>query len=88
VPSHFTLWKAKDFIAVRRSIPAKPEPLVLKEVTASVCHRRKKPEEWKVVASIDAWFFGTGYLDEHEARQLADWLARYAEWREAQEDSE
>ena len=66
-------------------IPAKPERLVLKEVTASICHRKQKPEPWKVVVSIDATFPGTGYLSGDEARQLADWLARYADWREAQE---
>jgi hypothetical protein len=85
VPSYFTLWKAKDFIAVRRRIPAKPERLVLREVTASICHRKKKPEEWKVVAAIDATFPGTGYVDAAEARQLAAWLTRYAVWREAQD---
>jgi hypothetical protein len=70
---------------VSRRIPAKPERLVLKEVAASICHRKKKPETWKVVASIDATFPGTGYLDAAEARQLADWLNRYADWREAQD---
>jgi hypothetical protein len=70
----------------RRRIPAKPpERLVLKEVAASICHRKKKPQAWRAVASIDATFPGTGYLDAHEARQLADWLNRYADWREAQE---
>jgi hypothetical protein len=69
----------------RRRIPAKPERLVLKEVTASICHRKKKPETWEVVASIDAAFPGTGYLDGDEARQLADWLTRFADWREAQD---
>jgi hypothetical protein len=77
-------WKANCFIAVRRRIPAKPERLVLKELEASICHRKKKPETWKVVASIFT-FPGTGYLDGDEARQLADWLTRYADWREAQE---
>ena len=66
-------------------IPAKPERLVLKEVAASICHRKKKPETWKVVASIDATFPGTGYLDADEARQLAEWLISVAEWREAQD---
>jgi hypothetical protein len=68
----------------RRRIPAKPERLVVKEVIASICHLKKKPEAWKVVASIGATFPGTGYLDANEARQLADWLTRYADWREAQ----
>jgi hypothetical protein len=78
-------WKANCFIAVRRRIPAKPERLVLKEVAASICYRKKKPETWKAVASIDATFPGTGYLDADESRQLADWLTRYADWREAQD---
>ena len=77
-------YTAKAYHAVRRRIPAKPERLVLKEVAASICHRKKKPETWKVVASIDATFPGTGYVDAAEARQLADWLTRYADWREAQ----
>jgi hypothetical protein len=68
----------------RRRIPAKPERLVLKEVTASICHRKKKPETWEVLASIDAAFPDANYLDGDEARQLADWLTRYADWREAQ----
>jgi hypothetical protein len=80
-------YTAKAYPAVRRRIPAKPERLVLKEVAASICHRKKKPETWKVVASIDATFPGTGYLDAAEARQLADWLTRYAEWREAQDSN-
>jgi hypothetical protein len=74
----------RDLSTFRRRIPAKPERLVLKEVAASICHRKKKPETWKVVASIDATFPGTGYVDAAEARQLADWLTRYADWREAQ----
>ena len=67
-------------VVYRRRIPASPERLVLKEVTASICHRKKKPETWKVVASIDVAFPGTGYLDGDEARQLADWLTRFADW--------
>jgi len=77
--------KAKYFL-YRRSIPAKPERLVLKEVAASICHRKKKPETWKVVASIDATFPGTGYVDAAEARKLADWLTRFADWQESQKN--
>jgi hypothetical protein len=77
VPSYFTLWKAKDFIAVRRRIPAKPEPIKIRH-TLIKCNsfndvsRSTNQDVSLLVGSAD------------EARQLADWLTRYAEWREAQ----
>ncbi len=85
VPSYFTLRKAKDFIAVRRRIPAKPEALdiwnafevsVGSGVAANFVIRQ-------MGASQDEWDVVIG--DAAEARQLADWLTRFADWREAQE---
>jgi hypothetical protein len=76
--------KASKFIAVRRRIPAKPKRLdiwnafevsVGSGVAANFVIQQ-------MGASQDEWDVVVG--NATEARQLADWLTRYAEWREAQ----
>ena len=78
-------YTAKAYPAVRRRIPAKPEALdiwnafevsVGSGVAANFVIRQ-------MGASQDEWDVVIG--NAVEARQLADWLTRYAEWREAQD---
>ena len=78
VPSYFTLWKAKDFIAVRRRIPAKPEAI-------EIDHQTIKCNSFDEVMAIDEDEVWRVVSNTEQARQLADWLNRYAVWREAQE---
>jgi hypothetical protein len=75
-------WKANCFIAVRRRIPAKPEALEFDDgfgVEVNCCDQFFKilqpgpPDEAGDVVVGNAI----------EARQLADWLTRFADWREA-----
>ncbi len=60
-------------------IPAKPEPIKIRH-TLIKCNsfndvmRATNQDVSLLVGNAD------------EARQLADWLTRYADWREAQED--
>jgi hypothetical protein len=66
----------------RRRIPAKPEAMEIDDeltiktgdITNQPCllHREEDKPYWIC-------------FDPHECRKLADWLARYADWREAQE---
>jgi hypothetical protein len=70
-------YTAKAYPAVRRRIPAKPEAI---EING---HR----------VSLKSGFMRIGRLSSHyyftarpaAIRQLADWLNRYADWREAQD---
>jgi hypothetical protein len=87
VPMQFP-YTAKSCFAVRRRIPAKPEAMevdhqtiecnsfneVMAEDDSGDC-RLSGPEVWRVVSNAG------------QARQLADWLTRYAEWREAQDEA-
>jgi hypothetical protein len=77
VPSYFTLWKAKDFIAVRRRMPAKPKAIWINghrvSFTEGSVHIGNK--------AYDYWFSS----HTEDIRQLADWLTRFADWREAQD---
>ena len=73
-------WKANCFIAARRRIPAKPEPIKLRH-TLIKCNSfndvmRATNQDVSLLVSSVA-----------EARKLADWLNLYADWREAQEAS-
>jgi hypothetical protein len=74
--------KACEFHAVRRRIPAKPEAMEIDGRTFKcnsfdeVITRDDIGDRRKLVSSPE------------QARQLADWLNRYAEWREAQEATE
>jgi hypothetical protein len=76
----FTLGlKAFSFHAVRRRIPAKPEPIELDYQTI-ICNSfnevmAKRGLSWRLVSNAE------------QARQLADWLTRYADWREAQDNT-
>ena len=70
--------KAKHF-PYRRRIPAKPEAMEIDHQTIKcnsfdeVMAKDDSGEVWRVVSNAE------------QARQLADWLARYANWREAQD---
>jgi hypothetical protein len=83
-PQNFLCKAARLWTAVRRRIPAKPEALdvwnafdvsVGSGVAANFVIRQ-------MVAMQDKWDVVIG--NAVEARQLADWLTRYADWREAQ----
>jgi len=66
-------------------IPAKPEALDIWNAF-EVSVRLGVAENFvirQMGASQDEWDVVVG--NATEARQLADWLTRYAEWREAQE---
>jgi hypothetical protein len=71
--------KARRFSAIRRRIPAKPEAMEIDDQTI-------KCNEFNSAVSEDealgAWWLAS---NAQQARQLADWLTRYADWREAQE---
>jgi hypothetical protein len=70
-PFHLTL-------TYRRRIPAKPEAMEIDHQTIKcnsfdeVMAKDDSGEVWRVVSNTE------------QARQLADWLTRYADWREAQ----
>lgn len=70
-------YTAKAYPAVRRRIPAKPEAIKIRH-TLIKCNsfndvmRATNQDVSLLVGGAD------------EARQLADWLTRYADWREAQ----
>lgn len=72
-PEVYDIWIERD------RIPAKPEPIKIRH-TLIKCNsfndvmRATNQDVSLLVGSAD------------EARQLADWLTRYADWREAQED--
>ena len=73
-------YTAKAYPAVRRRIPAKPEAIKIRH-TLIKCNsfndvmRATNQDVSLLVGSAD------------EARQLADWLTRYADWREAQNEA-
>jgi hypothetical protein len=84
VPSYFTLRKAKDFIAVRRRIPAKPEALDIWNAFKVECGY--SPDQWAILQAGPTDCAGDVVVgNAAEARQLADWLTRFADWREAQD---
>jgi hypothetical protein len=73
---------AKAYPAVRRRIPAEPEAMEIDDeltittgdITDQPCllHREEDKPYWIC-------------FEPHECRKLADWLTRYADWREAQD---
>jgi len=78
----FTGWgQARDIgnhagrFTYRRRIPAKPEP-------DGVLFYEWRVENEKAVIRID---MEMAEFNAKQARQLADWLTRYADWREAQD---
>lgn len=66
-------YTAKAYPAVRRRIPSKPEPITIDYATIT-CNSFNE-----VMADVSRLVENT-----NQARQLADWLIRYADWREAQ----
>jgi hypothetical protein len=73
----YNLWKASTFVAVRRRIPAKPEAMETYYFRLEVDSKSK--------AAAFENFDEPAEFDAAEARQIADWLTRYADWREAQD---
>ena len=73
------LRRASDFHAVRRRIPAKPEAM-------EIDHQTIKCNSFdEVMAKDDSGEVRRVVSNAEQARQLADWLTRYADWREAQD---
>jgi hypothetical protein len=79
IPSMFIGERVNDLSSFRRRIPAKPEAMEIGDRTFKcnsfdeVITRDDIGDRRKLVSSPE------------QARQLADWLTRYADWREAQD---
>lgn len=77
VPEQF-IGKENQGSQIRRRIPAKPEAMEIDHQTIK-CNSfdevmaKDDSGSWRVVSNTE------------QARQLADWLTRFADWREAQE---
>lgn len=78
-------YTAKAYPAVRRRIPAKPEPLEINDSNGELSTSAG-------VSDCSLIRDGRGKFPEvivlsgiQEIRQLSDWLTRYAAWREAQD---
>ena len=65
-------------VVYRRRIPAKPEAM-------EIDHQTIKCNSFNEVMAMDEVEVWRLVSNAAEARQLADWLARYADWREAQD---
>ena len=71
-------YTAKAYPAVRRRNPSKPEPMEIDHQNIrcnsfdEVMQCDDSGEVWRLVSNAE------------QARQLADWLNRYADWRESQ----
>jgi hypothetical protein len=77
-------WKANCFIAVRRRIPAKPEAMEIDDGFKIECGYG--PEHFAILQAGPIGSAGDVVVgNPAEARKLADWLTRFADWREAQE---
>ena len=77
--------KACEFHAVRRRIPAKPEAISMMDYRGIIAVTGL-PE----TVTIEQVFYGeeSDFVvieTVQNVRQLADWLTRYADWREAQD---
>ena len=78
VPSYPNGEKASQFIAVRRRIPAKPEAM-------EIANQTIKCNSFNEVMALDEVEVWRLVSNPEQARTLADWLTRYADWREAQD---
>lgn len=75
--------KAKHF-PYRRRIPAKPEAMEIWNAFKVECGY--SPDQWAILQAGPPDCAGDVVVgNAAEARQLADWLTRYAAWREAQD---
>jgi len=70
--------KACEFHAVRRRIPAKPDAM-------EIDHQTIKCNSFNEVMAMDEVEVWRVVSNPEQARTLAAWLTRYADWREAQE---
>jgi len=82
-PMHY-LWKASDFHAVRRRIPAKPEAMVVDDRNGQLAASAALSDCCLVQIGGGRGRETIVLSGNQEIRQLADWLTRYADWREAQ----
>jgi hypothetical protein len=78
-------YTAKAYPAVRRRIPAKPESIAMMDYRGIIAVTGM-PE----TVTIEQVFYGeqSDFVvieTVQNARQLADWLTRYADWREVQD---
>jgi hypothetical protein len=85
VSPQFNLNAAWNFNAVRRRIPAKPEAISMMDYSGIIAVTAM-PE----TVTIEQVFPGeeSDFVvieTVQNVRQLADWLTRFADWREAQE---
>jgi hypothetical protein len=71
---------AKAYPAVRRRIPAKPEAIKIR-------HTLIKCNSFNDVMRATNQDVSLLVGSAAEARQLADWLNRFADWREAQDEA-
>ena len=80
------LRRASDFHAVRRRIPAKPEAMEINN--AFQVEVGSSGQLFQILQPGPPDDVGDVVIGNAiEARRLADWLTRYAEWREAQGDA-
>ena len=76
-PDTFFDQPVAEYFSYRRRILAKPEPY-------GVVFYEWRVINGKAVIRID---MEKAEFDAKQARQLADWLNRYADWREAQDEA-
>lgn len=77
-------YTAKAYPAVRRRIPAKPEAMEIWNAFKVECGYGL--DQWAILQAGPPGCAGDVVVGNAiEARQLSDWLNRYADWREAQE---
>ncbi len=78
-------YTAKAYPAVRRRIPAKPEAMVVDDRNGQLATSAALSDCCLVQIGGGRGTETIVLSGIQEARQLANWLNRYAEWREAQE---
>jgi hypothetical protein len=79
------LCKANLWTAVRRRIPAKPEAMVVDDSNGQLATSAALSDCCLVQIGGGRGGETIVLSGTQEIRQLADWLNRYADWREAQE---
>jgi len=77
-------YTAKAYHAVRRRIPAKPEAMVVDDRNGQLAASAALSDCCLVQIGGGRGRETIVLSGNQEIRQLADWLTRYADWREAQ----
>jgi hypothetical protein len=83
-PMHY-LWKASDFHAVRRRIPAKPEAMEIDEfglTQATICTSGGVSLRQQDISGFSEYVF---LESPEQIRKLGEWCISVADWREAQD---